>query len=166
MLTTQRFASSLFRLLVLSAASGVFLVACGQDATAPASAPAAPVAEVPAAAPVPQLPAGSIEAVALEIGATLDADGRVSASMERFRRNDIVHASLVTVGEAPAAMLQVQWRDANGTEVAVDERAIQTTGPAVHTFSRGVEGGWLPGRYEVEVLLNGESAGVRPFEVR
>lgn len=166
MLTTPRSASLLFRFVVLSAASGVLLAACGQDTAAPTPVPVAPVAQAPAAAPEPRLPTGSIEAVALEIGATLDADGRVSASMERFRRNDIVHASLVTVGDAPAATLQVQWRDANGAEVAVDERAIQTTGPAVHTFSRGVEGGWLPGRYEVEVRLNDASAGVRPFEIR
>lgn len=163
---TPRFFSKPLRLLALSVACGVWLAGCSQQEPASESADAqspAPVAEAPA---IPQLPAGSIEAVALEIGAGVDADGRVSVSMERFRRTDTVHASLVTVGDAPASMLKVQWRDANGSEVAVDERAIQTTGPAVHTFSRGVEGGWLPGRYEVEVRLNDESAGVRTFEVR
>ena len=148
----------------------VLLAACGRgpaEVAAPA-APAlpAPAAEAAAPSPVPALPRGTLEAVALELGAGLDADGRVAQVAERFRPRDTVHASLVTVGEAPAAMLSVQWRSAEGRVLAADERAIQPTGPAVHTFSRQVAGGWPPGRYEVEVRLNGESAGVRAFEVR
>ena len=154
------------RVALLCAFGSAFLAGCGQESAAPAAVPAAPVVAEPDAAPIQQLPAGSIEAVALEIGGALDADGRVSASTERFRSADTVYASLVTVGDAPAAMLRVQWRDAGGAEVAADDRAVQTAGPAVHTFSRAVQGGWAPGRYEVEVRLNDTSAGVRSFEVR
>lgn len=146
------------------------LAACGRgpaEEVAPA-APAlpAPAAEAAAPSPVPALPRGTLEAVALELGASLDADGRVAQVAERFRPRDTLYASLLTVGEAPAAMLSVQWRSAEGRVLAADERAIQPSGPAVHTFSRQVVGGWPPGRYEVEVRLNGESAGVRAFEVR
>ncbi|GIX38908.1 MAG: hypothetical protein KatS3mg127_2147 [Silanimonas sp.] len=147
------------------------LAACSDKGPAEEAPPAAPVApavaaETAAPSPVPALPRGTLEAVALELGAGLDADGRVAQVAERFRPRDTVHASLVTVGEAPAAMLSVQWRSAEGRVLAADERAIQPKGPAVHTFSRQVTGGWPPGRYEVEVRLNGESAGVRAFEVR
>jgi len=109
---------------------------------------------------------GTLEAVALELGTTLDADGRVAVAREVVAAADAVHVSLVTVGEAGAAPIAVRWRDAAGTEIDADERAISATGPAVHTFTRQPEGGWVPGRYEVEVLLGGSSAGVRGFEVR
>jgi hypothetical protein len=151
------------------------LAACGPGAPGGApdeagAAAAAPEAAAATAAEAPpelaRLPRGTLEAVALELGASLDADGRVAAPVERVRPRDTVHLSLVTVGEAPAAMLSVYWREAGGAVIEADERAIQPAGPAVHTFSRRVEAGWPAGRYEVEVKLNGESAGVRSFEVR
>ena len=104
--------------------------------------------------------------MALDVGVTLDADGRVATVAERVRAGDAVHASLVTVGESDAAMLAIEWRDAAGAAIDADERAISATGPAVHTFTRKPDGGWAPGRYEVEVRVDGESAGVRTFEVR
>jgi len=146
------------------------LAGCGGEPAAPAAdaGAASTTAEAGGASaePIAQLPQGSLEAVALEVGVALDADGRVAAVAERVRASDAVHASLVTVGESEAAMLAVSWRDANGAEIDADERAITASGPAVHTFSRQPEGGWAPGRYEVEVRVDGESAGIRGFEVR
>ncbi|MGL6289230.1 MAG: hypothetical protein ACRC2H_00920 [Silanimonas sp.] len=152
--------------LVLAA---LLLAACGGEPAAPtASADAAPASSedgVPATA-IERLPQGSLEAVALELGVALDADGRVATVVERVRANDAVHVSLVTVGEAEAAMVAVAWRDAAGADIDADERAITAAGSAVHTFTRKPENGWAPGRYEVEVTVDGESAGVRRFEVR
>jgi len=159
-----------FRALTL-AALALLLAACQRDAS---PTDAASTTEPPAAdnagrgaAEAAAMPAsGSLEAVALELGTTLDADGRVAVSTERVQANDTVHISLVTVGDAEAAMLAVRWRDAQGRELAADGRVVRAAGPAVHTFSRTPEGGWAPGRYEVEVMLGGASAGIRGFEVR
>lgn len=150
------------------ALTALLLAACGGEpasagADAASATSAASGADAGTIAPLPQ---GSLEAVALEVGVMLDADGRVGAATDRVRPGDAVHASLVTVGESEATMLAVVWRDANGTEISTDERAITASGPAVHTFTRQPERGWASGRYEVEVRLNGESAGVRSFEVR
>jgi hypothetical protein len=151
-------------------ALALLLAGCGGQPAAPAAGTEAPSTAADAggagAEPIAQLPQGSLEAVALEVGVALDADGRVAAVVERVRPGDAVHASLVTVGESKAAMLAIAWRDASGTEIDADERAITASGPAVHTFTRQLEGGWAPGRYEVEVRVDGESAGVRSFEVR
>ena len=147
----------------------LLIAGCGGESASPAAGTAAGPGAEPigsAAEPIARLPQGSLEAVALEVGVGLDADGRVVAPTERVRPTDAVHASLVTVGEATAAMLAVRWRDANGTVIDADERAITANGPAVHTFTRQPAGGWTPGRYEVDVRVNGESAGVRSFEVR
>lgn len=151
-------------------AFALLLAGFGGESAAPAAGAEAPSTAADtgsaAAEPIAQLPQGSLEAVALEVGVALDADGRVAAVVERVRPGDAVHASLVTVGESKAAMLAIAWRDASGTEIDADERAITASGPAVHTFTRQLEGGWAPGRYEVEVRVDGESAGVRSFEVR
>ena len=160
--STGRVARVLLAALVLTACSGD----AAPDTTPAPAAPAEAAAPSASATPAVQLPQGNLEAVALELGVVLDAEGRVATPTERVRAGDAVHVSLVTVGEAQAAMLAVRWRDAAGAEIDVDERAIAATGPAVHTFTRKPEGGWAPGRYEVEVTMDGESAGVRAFEVR
>lgn len=146
----------------------LLLAACGGPPAAPASGADAPSST--AADGVPEViappPQGRLDAVALDVGVALDADGRVAAVTDRIRPSDAVHASLVTVGESEAARVAVRWRDGTGVEIAKDERAVSAQGPAVHTFSRQPDGGWPPGRYEVEVQVDGESAGVRSFEVR
>lgn len=169
MTLSARAASSRLFIVALALAALGF-VGCGKDEAPSASdvVDAPPADETSAAPPAeaPPLPAGSLEAVALELGVALDADGRVSMPVDRVRPNDTVHLSLVTIGETEAAMLAVHWRDAAGTALAADERAISASGPAVHTFSRKPDAGWAPGRYEAEVTLGGQSAGVRGFEVR
>lgn len=147
----------------------LLLVACAPEPApddAPADAPAVAAPTGTAAAPAAAVPVGDLQAVALELGSRLDADGRVAEAQERFRPGDTVQASLVTVGSAPTARLRVEWRDAEGRVLASDEQSIAPAGPAVHRFSRAVEGGWPPGRYAVEVHLDAASAGVREFEVR
>ena len=151
------------------AALALLLAGCGRETPAggetPSGAAAAEASDASESTPE-AMPPGTLEAVALELGTALDADGRVATVTERVRASDAVHVSLVTVGEAEAAMLTARWRDSVGTEIAADERAISAAGPAVHTFTRKPETPWAPGRYEVEVSINGESAGVRGFEVR
>lgn len=144
------------------------LAGCGREPDAPtaAGAAAAPSTTAEESNDADDASIGTLEAVALELGTALDADGRVSATTERVRAGDTVHVSLVTVGDAEGAPIAVRWRDAAGTVLAEDERTVTAAGPAVHTFSRKPEAPWAPGRYEVEVLLGGESAGVRAFEVR
>ncbi len=153
--------------LALSACSGEADAPAAVDASVAAEAPAAAAAEASLSAePVQFADAGSLEAVALELGTALDADGRVRATTERVRPSDTVHVSLVTVGDATAATLIAHWRDASGVGLASDQRQIVASGPAVHTFSHTPATPWPPGRYEVELVLAGESAGVRAFEVR
>ena len=150
-------------------ALALLLAGCGRDAPTDGAAPSDATSSASSDAPgtdAEALPPGTLEAVALELGTALDADGRVAVVTERVRAGDAVHVSLVTVGEAEAATLNARWRDGTGTEIAADERAISAAGPAVHTFTRKPETPWTPGRYEVEVSINGESAGVRGFEVR
>ena len=154
---------------VALALAAALAVACSPAPVAP-STPEASTARPEAADPAPAatvvLPLGDLEAVALEVGARLDAEGRVATPQERFRPADTVHASLVTVGTSPAARLRVEWRNDAGAVLAADERAVAPGGPAVHTFSRAADGGWPPGRYAVRVRIGDQDAGERPFEVR
>jgi hypothetical protein len=90
----------------------------------------------------------------------------VAAPRSLFRTGETVHASLVTLGAAEAVMLRVEWADADDTVRQRDERAVRTTGPAVHTFSLTPGAGWPAGNYRVSVSINGEVAGVREFEWR
>lgn len=165
------------RLLALPVA--FLMVACGSSesgdaspsavAAQPASEAAAPaVAGLPSAVGAAALPAepSPLQPQALELGSSLDADGRVASPRTVFRAGDSVHVSLVTLGPSPASMLRVQWADANDVVLHRDERAVTTTGPAVHTFSLTPSPGWLAGNYRVTVTVDGAPAGVREFEWR
>ena len=151
----------------------VALAGCsgGDDVAAPGGA-RLPGAADAAGAPVPAgespaaMPQGTLEAVGVELGTAIDADGRVLRPEARVRPGDTAHVSLVTVGDASAAMLGAEWRDAQGSVLHRDERAISAAGPAVHTFSLKPESGWAEGQHEVTLSLDGEVAGTREFEVR
>ncbi len=159
-----RAASPPIRRSAALAFAAALAVACSPAPDAPSPAPGSTASSMPA--PGAEAPQGDLEAVALEVGGRLDADGRVALAQERFRPGDTVYASLVTVGSAPDVRLRVEWRDAAGAVLAADEQALASTGPAVHTFSRAVEGGWAPGAYAVQVRIGDQDAGERRFEVR
>lgn len=152
----------LYALLVSGA---LVLAACGkkdEPKTAPAPAPAPPVAPAPAPAPV------GIVVSSVTAGSAIGADKKVTIAADSFAPTDTMYVSVDTSGTGNAK-LDAKWIYRKGDSVAVvkeDSMNLATTGPATHEFHVSKLDGWPAGNYEVEVMLDGKSAGSKKLTVK
>lgn len=141
------------------------LTACGkktEPTVAPAPAPA-PAVE-PAPAPVP----AGISVSSVTAGSAIGADKKVTAATSTFTPTDTMYVSVDTAGSG-TANLAAKWTYRKGDKVATvkeDSMTIDATGPATHEFHVSKPDGWPKGDYEVEVTLDGQSAGSTRLTVK
>ena len=123
-------------------------------------------AEPPAAAPAPPAP---LAVGSIDLGKAIGADNTISAPMTSFGTRDTIYASVGTTGVGSNATIGAKWTfvKADGGEVAVNEtsQTISPTGPVATEFHITKASAWPKGKYKVEILLNGASAGTREFQV-
>lgn len=153
-----------FATLLVAAVLGLGLTACGkkeQPAPAPTPAPApAPVVQDATNVPV------SVKAITL--GNAIGDTKQVTAAMESFGAKDTIHAVVETIGSGKASLKAV-WTFHKGDKTAPVNEATQeidATGPANSEFHISKPDGWPVGDYQVEIFLNGASAGVKKFSVK
>jgi hypothetical protein len=101
----------------------------------------------------------------IDMGRSLNADKTINDSTDSFQPNDTIYASIVTEGTAATATLKARWTYQEGQVVNESTQTIAPTGNARTEFHISKPDGWPPGKYTLEVLLNGSSAGTRDVEV-
>ena len=89
----------------------------------------------------------------ISLGRALETNRRVAQPREDFAPADTVYASIVTEGSARRV-------------VSESSLAIAPSGVTVSEFHVSRPEGLPRGRYQVEILLDGASAGKRGFSVR
>jgi hypothetical protein len=152
-------------LFTLFVSAALALAACGkkeEPKTAPAQAPAPGPASAPASAPA------GIAVSGVTAGKAIGADKKVTAPTEVFATGDTMYVSVDTTGSG-AAKLDAKWTYRKGDKVAVvkeDSMTINATGPATNEFHVSKPDGWPAGDYEVEVMLDGKSAGLKKLTVK
>jgi hypothetical protein len=108
-------------------------------------------------------PSEPLQVEMLQLGRALNPDNSVSAHTTRFKPDDTVYVSLLS--EQPGSgTVTVRWL-LNGQTVSEAKRDVSYTRPAATEFHLQNSGGFPPGNYRVEVLVNGQSAGSRDFRV-
>jgi len=151
--------------LLVAALVGLGLAGCGKK-----EPPAPPAASAPSAAPAPA-PAPEVKPVFVKLitlGNALAADKKVAAPLESFAPKDTIYASIETEGKGKAALKAV-WTFKKGDKTATvsdTSQDIDAAGPAVTEFHIAKPDGWPAGTYEVEIFLNGASAGKKAFAVK
>lgn len=139
------------------------LAACGKKESPPPPAPApATVAPAPDRVNVPASVAQVV--VANQIG----ADKKAVAPATSFAPGDTLYAVVETIGSGPASLKAV-WTFHKGDKVVPVNETVQDltlAGPATSEFHVSKPGGWPAGDYQVEVFLNGVSAGAQKFAVK
>lgn len=149
--------------------STLLLAACGDEPAPDADGgePAETSAAVEEAAPEePPMPSGDFRVVAVELGTTLDEDGRVAGPRDVFAPGDTIHAAVVGVGTSPGLTLSARWLAADGSEVAKAGQSLAPEAPTVATFTVSQPDPWPTGAYRVEVAINDRVVETRAFEVR
>jgi hypothetical protein len=137
-------------------------------ATAACKKPAPPPQDESAAAPAPAPPAAPKEfsVSGIEVGKGLGADKKVATPTTTFAPRDTIYASVTTDGAAPSKVITAKWTFQSGQTVKEESDTIAPTGPASTEFHITKKSGWPVGKYKVEILVDGSSAGTKDFEVK
>lgn len=150
-------------LSALLVSTALVLAACGKkEAPAPAPAPAPEAQPAPAPEPV------GVAVSAITTGSAIGADKKVTVASDTFGPKDTMYVSIDTTGTGTAT-LGSKWTYHKGTDVAVvneETMTVDATGPATHEFHVSKPDGWPAGSYQVEVTLNGVSAGTKSLTVK
>jgi len=137
------------------------LAACKQEA----SKPAAPTTTAPSPTPPVSAPA-PLRVSNIELGNAIGSDKRVSLPKTSFAPTDTIYASVTTEGQASNATLTARWTYGDEDQVVKEDTlTISPSGAATSEFHVAKPDGWPPGKYKVEILANGASAGSKQFEV-
>jgi hypothetical protein len=93
----------------------------------------------------------------------LRPDSRLRHAETASRWRALAGTSPVTA--AAPATLKARWTYQDGQVVDESTQRIAPAGNARTEFHISKPDGWPPGKYKLEVLLNGSSAGTRDIEV-
>jgi hypothetical protein len=101
----------------------------------------------------------------IDMGRSLNADKTISDNSNSFKANDTIYASIATAGTAATATLKARWTYQDGQVLNESTQTIAPTGDARTEFHISKPDGWPPGKYKLEVFLNGASAATKDFKV-
>jgi hypothetical protein len=102
----------------------------------------------------------------IQVGKAVGSDKKVGDQTTSFGVRDTMYVAVITDGAAKDAKITAKWTF--GTKV-VDQstQTISPTGGTTATeFHVNKKTAWPTGKYVVEVLLNGVSAGTKDLEVK
>jgi hypothetical protein len=104
-----------------------------------------------------------LRVTSIQLGKSLNADSTVAAFTTSFAPHDTVYVSVVTAGSG-SATLGVRWTF-SGHVVDEPKKKVSYQDVAATEFHLQTAAALPPGDYSVEVLIDGQSAGTRPFKV-
>ena len=99
----------------------------------------------------------------LQLGRSLNPDNSVAAHTTRFKPDDTVYVSILS-DDPGSGLVTVRWL-LNGQVVSEAKRDVSYTRAAATEFHLQNSGGFPPGSYRVDVLINGQQAATREFRV-
>jgi hypothetical protein len=108
----------------------------------------------------------AVDAVDLEVGRSLRADNHVADKSTRFQPNDTVYIVVVSKGTVSGAKMQVIMSYQTGAMVYDSTRVVDLKGPSTTVFQASNPSGWPPGKYQLRVVIAGQSYRTWDFEVK
>ncbi len=103
----------------------------------------------------------------IQVGKSVGTDNKVANQTTTFGVRDTMYVAVITDGAAKDAKISTKWMY-NGTKVV--DTSTQTISPTGGTnateFHIDKKTAWPKGKYTVEVILNGVSAGTKDVEVK
>jgi len=106
---------------------------------------------------------GPLELANIQTGRSLNQDGSVASISTLFKPNETIYVSVQTKA-AGKGTISVKWK--YGSQL-IDEpsKQVSTDGPASTDFELRNSGGFPPGDYSVDILIDGVQVGTRAFKV-
>jgi hypothetical protein len=103
----------------------------------------------------------------IQVGKGVGSDKKIGDQTTSFGVRDTMYVAVITNGAARDAKLSTKWTYNDRQVVNEDSKTISPAGGETATeFHVTKASAWPKGKYKVEVMLNGASAGTRDLEVR
>lgn len=152
-------------IILSTLAAAIAITGCKKPAPAPAPAPPAAL-PAPTMAPTPVPAVVGVRVTGIDLGSGIGADQRVTATKTVFMPTETIYAVVNTSGSASSTALSAKWTFQDGQTVNESAQTIAPTGAAATAFQVNKPDGWPVGKYKVEIMMDGMSAGSREFEVK
>jgi hypothetical protein len=121
--------------------------------------------DVETGASVRDEPAAAVIVKDIDLGRTVNPDKSIGDRTGEFRPAETIYASVQTEGTGRGT-LKARWTFQDGQVVDETTQEISPTGPSKTEFHIAKPDGWPVGKYRLEVLLNGNVASTKEFEVK
>ena len=99
----------------------------------------------------------------VQIGRSINSDDSVGTFATRFQPEETVYVAVLTEGPG-SSTLTARWTF-NGRTISEESKEVSYREPAATEFHIQYAGGFPPGSYRVEILVDGTSAATRDFVV-
>ena len=103
----------------------------------------------------------------IQVGKGVGSDKKVGDQTTSFGVRDTMYVAVITDGAAKDAKLTAKWTYNDKQVVKESSQTISPAGGETATeFHMDKKSAWPKGKYKVEVMLNGVSAGTKDLEVK
>ena len=103
----------------------------------------------------------------IQVGKGVGSDKKVSNQTTSFGVRDTMYVAVITDGAAKDAKLTAKWTFNDKQVVKESSQTISPAGGTTATeFHIDKKSAWPVGKYKVEVMLNGVSAGTKDLAVK
>jgi len=117
------------------------------------------------AAPAPAPAPAEMTVSGVVFGTAVGADKNVVAPSTSFGAKDTIYAAVTTQNTTPGATLEAKWSGSDGKVVQDDTVTIASASDAVTDFQLSSPTGFAPGKYQVEIFINGKSVNAMGFDI-
>jgi hypothetical protein len=106
---------------------------------------------------------GPLQLANIQVGRSLNQDRSIASITTLFKPNETVYVAVQTTAKGKGT-ISVRWK--YGSQM-IDEPSKQVSydGPASTEFHLQNSGGFPPGDYSVDILIDGAQVGTRAFKV-
>jgi len=111
-------------------------------------------------------PASAVSVTSVDLGKAVGADNKVTDKTDTFKPGDVIYATVVTNGAAPNTVLKATWTFQDGQVVNQSEQTIAPNGETATEFHIEKADGFPPGKYKIDVSLDGNPVQTKEFEVK
>jgi archaellum component FlaG (FlaF/FlaG flagellin family) len=105
---------------------------------------------------------GPLELTNIQVGRSLNQDGSIASITTLFKPSETIYVSVQT--GAGKGVIGVRWKFGNKV-VGEPTKPVDANGPKSTEFHLQNSGGFPPGDYSVDVLIDGVQVGSRNFKV-
>lgn len=110
---------------------------------------------------------GPIRVSDIEVGRRIGPDKKINDQTDDFAVRDTIYVSVATQGASTGSRLNAKWTFNDKQVVDSSSQSISPSGGTTVTeFHITKASAWPKGKYKVEILLDGVSAGTKEFAVK